>query len=435
MSKLKVGVGREIITPKVGTYLFGYEPREAKRVNDDLRATAVVFEQDGVKSLLINVEVLYFETETANAVKALIEKEVGIKHSNIILAATHTHSGPCLSGNKKDCEYLETVFTPGCLNATKKAVATLQNAIMGIGTSRCDIAVNRREILENGSVALGQNPWGPYNPIMTCVAFKNEADEPILNMICYGMHSTASACNYEITRDWSGIMLDRLEFETGATSIFLCGAEGDIGPRLINGRTTGIVKKTQDRHSGLQYAMELGGRATYSAMEAYSNVKEYNECDMQVICDTIRLPYAKPITLEEAKAEFAKYPEDGDHWDFIFRNHYKSIINGYENNYFPENLELQQTIIKIGNLAIVPFPFEVFSEIELRLQKYSPVPYTITLSNADGYYAYLPTQSQFINGGYEVKTFRLFNEFTLEENTDTTIIGENLRLLRKLCEK
>lgn len=435
MGKLRLGIGREIITPQVGAYLCGYEPRESKKVNDDLRATAVVFEQDGVTSLLINAEVLYFEFETSNAVKALIEKEVGIKRGNIIIAATHTHSGPCLSGNKKDCDYLENIFIPACLKATKKAMETLQYVKMSIGTARCDIAVNRREILENGTVVLGQNPWGPYNPVMTCVAFKDESDVPVLNMICYGMHSTASACNFEITRDWSGIMLDRLEFETGATSIFLCGAEGDVGPRLANGRTTGYIEKTKDRHSGLQYAIELGGRATFSAMEAYSNAKEYNDCDMQVICDTIRLPYAKPIPLEEAKAELEKYPEDGDHWDFIYRKHYKSIIDGYENNYFPENLELEQTIIKIGNFAIVPFPFEVFSEIELRLQKYSPVPYTITLSNANGYYSYLPTQSQFINGGYEVKTFRLYNKFTLEENTDTTIIGENLRLLRKLCEK
>ena len=55
MESLKLGVAREIITPKVGTYLMGYRLNAAStRVEDDLTATAFYFEQEGRKILLVD---------------------------------------------------------------------------------------------------------------------------------------------------------------------------------------------------------------------------------------------------------------------------------------------------------------------------------------------------------------------------------------------
>ena len=81
----------------------------------------------------------------------------------------------------------------------------------------------RREIKEDGTTVLGQNPWGPKDPIMTVVSFRGEDGAIIANMIHYCCHCTASGKNDEITRDWAGVMTDMLEAQTGAITGFYAG--------------------------------------------------------------------------------------------------------------------------------------------------------------------------------------------------------------------
>ena len=57
--KLLLGVGRKIITPEIGTCLYGYRPGlESKSVNDDLTSTAFYFKQGNKCALLVLYEEL-----------------------------------------------------------------------------------------------------------------------------------------------------------------------------------------------------------------------------------------------------------------------------------------------------------------------------------------------------------------------------------------
>lgn len=103
----------------------------------------------------------------------------------------------------------------------------------------------------DGVVDFGQNPWGQQDKRMTVIAFQTPDGAPIANVVHYGAHCTAAGTNTEITRDWAGVMIDRLEAESGAPTLFLNGAAGDVGPRLTNGKT----KATSN------YVMELGSVA------------------------------------------------------------------------------------------------------------------------------------------------------------------------------
>ena len=82
----------------------------------------------------------------------------------------------------------------------------------------------------------------------------------------------------------------------------------------------------------------------------------------------------------------------------------------------------------------VVFPFEVFSEIALRLRKYSPFENTLCTCNTNDSHFYLPTQEQMARGGYEIEIFLYANVYKLKNNTDDTIIKENLRLMKSFLE-
>ena len=88
-----------------------------------------------------------------------------------------------------------------------------------------------------------------------------------------------------------------------------------------------------------------------------------------------------------------------------------------------------QTLIFLGDILFIPHPFEVFSEICLRLRAYAPARYVLNLSNSNGYNAYMPTEDQIVRGGYEVGVFLNAEAYTLVNHADQIIINENLRVI------
>ena len=85
-------------------------------------------------------------------------------------------------------------------------------------------------------------------------------------------------------------------------------------------------------------------------------------------------------------------------------------------------------------VVLVPFPFEVCSEIGLRLRSYSPYAHTLTLSCTNGSNSYLPAQSQICRGGYEVEAFLWLRSRQLPDDTDRMLIEQNLNLISKLSK-
>jgi hypothetical protein len=111
---------------------------------------------------------------------------------------------------------------------------------LGVAAQNSYIGVNRRELTLGNRIILGQNPWGPFNPEMTVLSFCDLEGKNIANIVHYGMHGTCAGINHEISRDWSGVMIDALEDASDGITAFFNGPEGDVGPRLTNGATTGI---------------------------------------------------------------------------------------------------------------------------------------------------------------------------------------------------
>ncbi|MBR4857779.1 MAG: neutral/alkaline non-lysosomal ceramidase N-terminal domain-containing protein [Clostridia bacterium] len=426
------GAAREITTPEIGTFLYGYRPDNASTcVNDDLSVTALAVSQNGQTALMLTAEIGDIQTALCNELAGRIAEECGIDKKNILISSTHTHSAPNLSGvvgwGDIDTEYYNGIFEPAAIRAAKNALASLAPAEIAIGTTESKVGINRRQQHPNGEIGLGQNPHGCYDPTMTVLSIRNsETKEGILNLIHYGCHGTSAGVGGEITRDWSGIMIDRVQAETGTLTAFWNGAIGDVGPRLTNGETTGNIKFTN----------ELGGVAAFDAMRAYRSKGGYHPGRLEVISDKVSLPRKSMPCAEEVKAKLDEYtePEKLINIQRLEYEHYKAVYEHLKNGGNPhaDNFEFEQTLVSLGDVIFIPFPFEMFSEIALRLREYSDYPYTLSLSCTNGYTVYLPSEDQLCRGGYEVGCFRFGSLFPLADNTDQHIIAENLRIMNKM---
>ena len=425
------GAARTEITPVVGTLLYGYHPKHVSTgVRDPLTVTAAAFRQGDVTAVLLTVTVCSFQTALSDEIRGKLSEIYGIPAGRFILAATHTHSGPNLTGMEGwggiNREYADNILIPGIIKAVGEALESMEPAEIATGEIRSEIGINRREQLRNGLIDLGQNPWGAFDPTMTCIAIRaTEYKRGILNLIHYGCHGTAAGCNREISRDWSGIMTDRLEAETGTLTAFWNGAEGDVGPRLSNGLTTGC--------GDVRYAEEHGAYAAMDAIRAFRSIGGYVPGSLKLFEGEVKIPYKPLADREFVKEKLASYADPDSLVNFrkLEYAHYKAIEEVYEAG-VPEHdthYRYPQTILCLGDAAFIPFPFEIFSEIALRIRKHAPVRYALSLSNTNGYNAYLPTEDQIVRGGYEIQCFLYSGAYTLVNHADQVLIDENLKLM------
>ena len=425
------GAAREDTTPELGTFLYGYRPDVVcKSVHDPLSITALAVSQYGKTALLLTAEIGDIQTALCKELAGEIAKKCNIDEKNILISSTHTHTAPNFSGvvgwGDIDVNYYEKIFLPSVLKAAKDAVSNLVPAEIAIGVTESKVGINRRQHYEDGVIGLGQNPHACYDPYMTVVSIRSKEDKKgILNLIHYGCHGTSAGLAEAVSRDWSGVMIDRLEHETNTLTAFWNGAIGDVGPRLTNGETTG----------NLSYTEELGGVAATDALNAYKNRGGYHSGELEILKDVVHLPCKKMPTLEEVNKRLERFenPESLINIDRLEYEHYKEAKEFLENGNceIPEAFSFEQTIISLGDVVFIPFPYEPFSEISLCLREYSPYPYTLTLSCTNGYNVYLPSEDQLCRGGYEVGCFMYGNLFPLADNTDNNIIRENLRIIRE----
>ena len=438
-NQLLLGVSRKIITPDIGGRLMGYAPDVySESLNDDLTLTSFYFKDGDTTALLVSATVCLVGTDINENLLAEIEEKFDIPKDNIIIHSIHTHSGPVLvesvGWGSPDFEYLEKIFRPALISSVSEAIESAEPVKMAIARGESLVGINRREIAVNNTVRLGQNPWGPFDPRMTVISFKNK-NETVASLVHYGAHATAAGKNHEITRDWPGPMIDSMEDVHGGICAFINGPEGDVGPRLICGKTTGGIKDGV-LQSHARYAMQIGAVAAQDAIRITRTLGGYHTPRLAVSSTDIKIPLKPRISLEEAKEKYEEFKKYSTNILGKKANYYRTIIESYSGDFVEEEHEvIRQTVIKIGDVAIVSFPYELFSEIGMRIAKASPVPYTLSLCCANGIIGYFPTESDLCRGGYEVESFRARDYQSMVDNADWHIVTATLEHLNSVADK
>ncbi len=424
---LLVGACRVDITPAVGGHLYGYNPDVVSdAIHDPLYATALALTQQDQTVLLVSLTLCDFQTALCDELRAFICARIGLPVTRLMVGLTHTHSAPNVAGAPGwggiDRPYFDGILLPQTAKACEQALQNRKEAELAIGTTESYVGINRRNYDLFGNTVMNQNPWGYLDKTMTLLSFREtKTKKGIFNLIHYGCHGTAAGINHEVTRDWSGVMEDRIEQLTGTPTAFYNGPFGDVGPRLTNGETTGDIR----------YVEELGAVAAQDAWRAYQNLGGYHLPKLTVIEGEISLPYA-PIPEKEALLQkIAAMGDPGklEGLDATLYAQHAALLQMYEQGVsFGDALTLPQTIICLGDVVFYPAPFELFSETALKFRQFTPHRHALTLSNANGYCSYLPTAHEFCHGGYEVESFLYYNVPALQPNTEQSFVRENIRL-------
>lgn len=439
---LRVGFGRTDITPELGVRLGGYgiEHRPAEAILDRLHSTALVMEQAEIKVVVLNLDWVEICEKVTAMLRRKINQATGIPEEHINISVSHTHSSPNIVSawgwGEADQQYIDSV-TGRIVESVVMADSSLQGSEAGFGSTESLVGVSRRRITEKHDFDYTADERGLFDPEMTVVRFRDNNGKEIGIVVHYGAHCTSMGPNRLVSRDWCGIMKDRIEGQFNAPVLFLNGAIGGVGPRT-NVRV-GENDLAAGGGDGIESVREVGYRAATDAMLALLSVKEWrHDLPLSVCVDDLTIPYAPLLSLETAEAIMKKYEPVKDQygWNMCEYEYHKAVVEAYRKPIL-DSRTFKQTIITLGPLALVPFPGEVFPGITLRIKHGSPFRYTLACSITNGYWSYIHTREAIHREGihterplqFEMWSCRSVNAYMPADNIDDALVEQNLKIL------
>ncbi|HAF71358.1 MAG: Uncharacterized protein XD60_1448 [Acetothermia bacterium 64_32] len=432
---IRAGLQRVNITPPIGTPLGGYAARKSvsQGIHDDLYATALVLQGEEVTLALVTADLVGLPQELVEKLRVAVRSSTGIPPDNVLVAATHTHSGPDLLFGDQGLAseaYVE-VLADTLAGSVYAAWCSLQPAEVEVGQGWIEgIGVNRR------------TPAGtPVDPQVGVLRVDHEG-RPRGVLVNYTCHPVVlGPDNLLITADFPGYMVRVLEwvFGEGFTAMFTNGAAGDINTGH-SAELSALGEKIPGRT--FERAEKLGTMLAGEVLKVLETIEPCSNIPIAAMTKEISLPLKPLPSLKEAEAS-AKQKEQAL-TELIQRKAPSELVTKarieklyadlllkqvHERSQRPhdgvKHVELQA--IRIGDCALLAFPGELFVEIGLEIKAKSPFRYTYIVGYANGYVGYVPTKQAFEEGGYEAVTAQFAPE------TSDIVIEESLALLNSLA--
>jgi hypothetical protein len=433
---------------------------DAGPVDGRLHVRAVVISDGTTKAVIVTVDAVAIgeigpiKNDYLGKVRGQVEKDLGIKPTNIMINASHCHGTVC------------TDVAERTVKAIKTAVANMVPVTIGVGVGHEDeVGENRRLKLKNGKTIDVRHAYsmptdedvaelGPIDPqigILKLDRMDGRTLAVVYNFACHPIMGVPSGAN---TADITGFSSEVIEdnLSEGTVALFVQGCGGDINP---------VFYKDVDHPRG---AEPLGNRLGLSTLKAVRKIKTKADSRLKVLNEVLALPRsdnAGKIEALEAErvrltnslrgtnlnlktfmelsvkyklsTEFPSYYSHGylldeklgrddlNKMDAYNRSNMKAYIrNVYTmeqltrvntnlrllNRHQAENVaagkrtvDVELVGIRVGDFVLTTFPGELTVRIGLNIKKKSAHKFTFVAGYTNGYIYYAPTTEQLENVG------------------------------------
>lgn len=408
---------------------------ESTGAHDSLYAKALVLKQGDVTIALVVCDLLWVERSLSSSVRLQISEKTGIPYSNIIIAGTHTHTGPAYHPNIRELTgTLRPPFDEDTPSAVKDpylesladqiaksviiAQKSLENVQLESGTGLANgVSFNRRFIMDDGKVVFNPGvgninailPAGPVDPQVGILMLRKVSDNsPMAVLSNFGVHADTFGGS-RFSADYPGFLAQALSsaIGRGGISIFATGPCGDLNHVDVQGKdkkrlsTKDIGDRLSDAIVKEIPSLKKVGNSFLSMRSqfVYAPLQEYTQAELTWANDES----AKPLHKESAFLERRRRLKIRS-LERLRRT--EAIAPTVEREGWKLPLEVQ--VIGIGkDLAIVGLPGEVFVDLGLAIKKSSPFKTTLVIELTNSHIAYVPTRKAFSQGSYETINSRV----------------------------
>ncbi len=433
-TSLVVGIAVRDITPATPQHLQGYSARHQKSVGVreplSLRCLAVGGGQSTV--VIASLDLIGIRHHTCQRWYGLLEEATGIGFPNVLICGTHTHFAPGVDPTvytspeaglvEPDPVYVAQVET-ALVEAAREAVARLRPArLETVRMPVPGVLFNRRTRKPDGMVEINYlyplsdtaYEFPPVDDELTVLRFRDEQGivAALANFGCHPVTGTDVVPEgmRQVSADYPYHLRTGLEAAWHCPVLFALGSAGDTVPINRQGdcrERIGRVLADTAILAERRYRPDPVARVSAS----------YGEVEAQTILsfDTATAPAAFQAARETCLAEPTA----------VNRAQYDACSSALlRSRLYPENhLAVPVQCLRIGSQALIALPFEVLSEISLRLKERYPNSFLV--SCAGGYQGYLPLAHEFPHGGYGATT----DTVHFAEDTGDRLLAAALGLL------
>lgn len=433
------GFSRLDITPPLGTPLAGtFSERLAEGIVDPIELNAVAFNDGESTAILIVTDALGILEDYATKIRKMIEAELGVPADHVMITATHTHSSfrlgrkpadaTAVVRNPMDNEEYICVLLRKYVDAARVAIDDMKEAAVSFGEAETKEQTSfvRRYLMKDGRVQSFPKieecpdivrPMGEADNFLRLVRIDREDGKNIV-LVNFSTHACI-VTGKKFSPDWPGYLRKYVEAAIpNVYCIAYAGAEGD---------TNHINPNIQARQGGIEACERISRILADAAIEAYGRTKPVKT---DKIASKVRFVYNRTRTDGMENYEEAKQGLE-DHYSDKCKAHEQKLANWRRitnTGIMPVLQHVPVTTMAIGDLVIVGFGGEPFTQYATRAREMAPDKIVISAACANGYQGYLPTKSAFEDGGYE--SMSSFFSPTLEEE----VMGSVSEMLKEIYE-
>src|SRR5215469_9419353 len=435
-SSLRVGAARLDITPPADPD----NPPSGKYAHEKLFVRAIVLDNGTARAALISADQGGLSEQVWQAASKQIAAELNCPVENIVMSATHTHSGwgpggfPGMRGLRPDPNAPPPSIVGQVVDAVRQAKAKLQPARVGFGTGKSYLNVNRDTIdSETHLWTQAPNLDGPSDKTVAVVEFLAPHGEPIAVYMDYAMHPVNGFLAGITSADFAGAASRYVEqaFGDKTVALFVQGASGDQNPLYLRAGTnamasqsgvpiTGYVMIRETVEAPIRDGKVKAGPVDPNVRDTLERVMDsegvlLGEEVIRVMTNIKRLDGSPSI---EAEQKMITCPG---------RKRTDNAREGTPGTYEDgEPVNIRLGALRIGNIALTSVDGEVYSSIARRMKRESPMANTfmVTLANGAANSGYIPNDTAF--GAY---TFQVLGSRLKPGCAETSIVNGLLDLI------
>jgi neutral ceramidase len=396
----KAGTAKVVITPKQSMWMAGYGARDkpSEGVLHALWAKALILEDpSGQKAALVTMDLCGIDRGLSIEVREALKARYGLDRSHVVLASSHTHTGPVVRENlitmypldeeqERRVRDYAAFLKDALIDVVGRALRATERAELAWATGRADFAVNRRSNKEADVPKLREQLAleGP-NDFDVPMLSVSRADGTLKAVVCgYSCHCTVLSF-YKFSGDYAGFAQIALErAHPGAQAMFVagCGADQNPLPRRS-------VEQAEDYGNQLAQSVERALAGPLSSVSG-SLAAAYEEID---------LGFGELPTRTQLEA-------DAQAKTFSFANRAKYLLKRLDTEgSLPRTYPYPVQVWRLGDdLTWVLLGGEVVVDYSLRIKRNLGSSRTWVSSYCNDVMAYIPSLRVLKEGGYEGAT-------------------------------
>ena len=389
-AEFRAGIAVRIVTPDPLLPVSGGigPSKPATRKEGDLTVRALVLSDGATKIAIVSADFLGFPSVLGNKARAQVK---GIPPENILIGATHTHSGPdCYGfpdgkgGTAADLKYLDSVCSR-MAEAINEAATNLRPASLKIATGEA-----------KGRIAYNYYAERLYDPRCHVIQALGADGKPFATLVNYAVHPEVLGSSVGIcSPDLVGPLYERLAEQGAGIGIFMNSAQG--GMVTADNRTPG----GKDARTWAE-CERIGRLLADETLRVVANAPEQKSPQLHCESRTISFPVDSP----QLRAVMAASPLGFGTKDTT-------------------RVSTQLNLLNIGNAQILTIPGEALPNIGFYLKRNMRGEHNLLFGLTNDAFGYILTRVDW--GSFKVYDY--VSRTCLGERTGEIFMEEALRLV------